>query len=512
VTHGTRLARRERLTPVLALLVGSLIVGCFERDVDETPGVPAADGEPSWPVSLTLPAESEAPFARVVLVTIDTLRADHLGSYGYPRNVSPFLDQLASRGVRFAQALTAIAHTAPSHASMFTGLPPTRHGVRENGQTLDASTPTLAGALRAAGWDTAAFTSVKFLGGVSNGFQTVNATRRSAGEVTRGAIAWLGNRDASRPFFLWVHYYNVHEWYLGTAPDEERAVVQAATRVADERLFDELASRHGWPRISGPHPFDPPDWGLTQNKKDGIHPFRVESREQAIAWIDTYDAEVARVDAEIRRLFESVEKLQPPAPVLWVVTSDHGEGLGGHGFYGHGQHVYTEQLHVPLILFASDGSLPVTTVDTLVSLVDLAPTVANLLGARSGVPDPAVDGVSLAPLVRGAGGEWASRPAFAERRPRDDMRRALGWKYDEVYALQRGSQKYIRVEGGPDEFYDLASDPLELRNLIDQPLPARDELRGLLDAKLEWLRGHAGTAQKPNPRYIDELRALGYVR
>jgi arylsulfatase A-like enzyme len=139
-----------------------------------------------------------------VLVTIDTLRADHLGSYGYPRNVSPFLDELASRGARFAQALTTIAHTAPSHASMFTGLPPMRHGVRANGQTLDASTPTLAGALRAAGWDTAAFTSVKFLGGVSNGFQTVSAVRRGADQVTREAIEWLGSRDSSRPFFIWV--------------------------------------------------------------------------------------------------------------------------------------------------------------------------------------------------------------------------------------------------------------------------------------------------------------------
>jgi choline-sulfatase len=167
---------------------------------------------------------------------------------------------------------------------------------------------------------------------------------------------------------------------------------------------------------------------------------------------------------------------------------------------------------VPLILFASDGSLPAATVDTLVSLVDLAPTVANLLGARSGAVDPAMDGVSLAPLARGAAGGWVSRPAFAERRPRDDMRRALGWKHDEVYALQKGSQKYIRVEGGPDEFYDLASDPLELRNLIDQPFPARDELRRLLDARIEWLRGHAGTTSEPDPRYIQELRALGYVR
>jgi hypothetical protein len=85
-------------------------------------------------------------------------------------------------------------------------------------------------------------------------------------------------------------------------------------------------------------------------------------------------------------------------------------------------------------------------------------------------------------------------------------------KAEEVYALQSGSQKYIRVEGGTDEFYDLAADPRELSNLIDEPLPARDELRGLLDVRLEWLRDHAGEAEKPDPRYVEELRALGYVR
>ena len=505
-------SRRERARVAFALLVAFLIVGCSETDSDETAAAPPDGGDSARPVALTIPAGAQTRFSRVVLVTIDTLRADHLGSYGYPRDVSPFLDELASRGVRFTQALATVAHTAPSHASMFTGLPPLRHGVRVNGQALTDSTPTLAGALRAAGWDTAAFTSVRFLRGVSSGFQKVSAERRTPDEVTRGAISWLGDRDPSQPFFLWVHYYNVHEWHVDTAPPEERAAVQATTRVAEERLFDELASRHGWPKSSGLRPFEPTDWGLIRKPKNGIRPFRVESREEAIAWIDTYDAEVARVDAEIRRLFAFVENLQPPAPALWIVTSDHGEGLGGHGFYGHGQHVYAEQLHVPLILFASDGSLPAIAVDTLVSLVDLAPTVANLLGARSGVPDPAVEGVSLAPLARGAGGEWANRPAFAERRPLDDMRRALGWKYDEVYALQRGSQKYIRVEGGPDEFYDLASDPLELRNLIDQELPASDELRRLLDAKLEWLRGHAVTSKEPDHRYIKELRALGYVR
>jgi arylsulfatase A-like enzyme len=174
--------------------------------------------------------------------------------------------------------------------------------------------------------------------------------------------------------------------------------------------------------------------------------------------------------------------------------------------------VYGEQLHVPLILFATDGSLPVSTVDELVSLVDLAPTLIDLVGSTSGPPDPSLEGVSLAPLARGRRGDWTSRPVFAERRPLDEIRRKWGWKHEEVSAIQRDSLKYVRIEGGRDEFYDLARDPLELRNLIDSPLAERDELRGLLDAKLAWLRANAGTAAEPREQYVEELRALGYVQ
>jgi arylsulfatase A-like enzyme len=455
-------------------------------------------------------ADGGTVYARVVLVTIDTLRADHLASYGYPREVSPFIDGLASRGVRFSQAMATMAHTAPSHASMFTGLSPTLHGVRQNGQRLPAATPTLAAALRAAGWETAAFASAAFLGAIANGFETVSAAPRPAGELTRAAIAWIAERDASRPFFLWVHYYDVHEWYHALAPESERAAVRAAGRFDQEPTFEQAAAQHGWPTAPGPGGFEPLDWGLVP-AWGKVRPFRVGSRDEALAWIDSYDARIARVDREIRRLFEFVEALRPPEPVLWIVTSDHGEGLGGHGLYGHGEYVYAEALRVPLIFFASDRSLPPTTVDALVSLVDLAPTLAALLGLAPAALGPASEGVSLLPLLRGAGGA-AGRPVFAERRPLDDLRRALGWQHDEVYALQAGSRKYIRVEGGRDEFYDLASDPLELRNRIDEPIPERDELRRLLDAKLASRRGSAPSAEPPDARYVEELRALGYVK
>jgi arylsulfatase A-like enzyme len=288
--------------------------------------------------------------------------------------------------------------------------------------------------------------------------------------------------------------------------------VQAATKVVGQPLFDELASRHGWPRGSALRASNPLDWGQIPTRGGGGKPFRIESHEQAIAWVDTYDAAVARVDAEIRRLFEFAESLEPTLPALWIVTSDHGEGLGGHGYYGHGRHVYAEQLQVPLIVFASDSSLPARTIEALVSLVDLAPSVADLLGNPGPSADPAIEGASFASLVRADDGRWIDRPAFAERRPLDDLRRALGRTHEEIDAIQSGSYKYIRVEGGRDEFYDLATDALELHNIVDQPHPARDELRSLLEVKLTWLNEHAGRAEPIADQHVEELRALGYIQ
>jgi arylsulfatase A-like enzyme len=453
----------------------------------------------------------EPRFPRVVLVTIDTLRADHLRSYGYPRDTAPFLDTLAAGGVRFERAMSPIPHTAPSHASMFTGRVPSLHGVRVNGQNLPKGAPTLAGLFRSAGFLTAAITSVGFLRGVTPGFSWVSAEARPAHEVTSAAIHWLEMIRSGDAFFLWVHYYDVHEWYRRMASDDRRASLLNWTDLGGEAWIEALADSHGWARGDDGSVLSPLRWGLTRlGGQDEPRPLRVRSIADALAWIDTYDVAIGVVDAQIRRLFEFLDRMQPRMPTLWVVTSDHGEGLGGHGTFGHGQHLYQEQLHVPLFLFASDGSLAAGTVEARVSLVDLAPTVAHLVGASAGHPDSKLEGVSLVPLLDGSG-DAPDRPIFAERAPPDAKRRAMGWRYDDLHALQHGAHKYIRVEGGGDEFYDVAADPRELHNRIDEPSVERDALRRLLDSHLEKLPIDSDAVHEPEEQFVEELRALGYV-
>jgi arylsulfatase A-like enzyme len=173
---------------------------------------------------LTLPhsscRSSPEPPRNVILVTIDTLRADHVGAYGYPRPTTPFLDDLAGRGVLFENAFSSSSHTAPSHATMFTSVYPQAHGVLENGTALPEDLDTLAETLRDNGYQTAAFTSVRFLELLGRGFEHFDADRRLGGGTVTAARGWLASdRDADRPLFLWVHVYDVHQYEIRDAGD-----------------------------------------------------------------------------------------------------------------------------------------------------------------------------------------------------------------------------------------------------------------------------------------------------
>jgi arylsulfatase A-like enzyme len=240
----------------------------------------------------------------VILVTLDTVRQDRLGCYGYEYGSTPTFDALAERGVRFEQAVTAAPLTLPSHATMMTGVTPPRHGVHDNGiYRLDEDNETFAEVARAAGYQTAAFVGCFVLDarfGLNQGFdvydfdvserglrpQMLDFNERSANEVTDAALAWLGERDPERPYFLWVHYFDAHLPYQSPLAGEAR-----------------FAGR-------------------------------------------PYDAEIAFVDREVGRLLEAVD----PERSLVAVASDHGEALGDHGEPTHGLFLYESTVRVPMIV------------------------------------------------------------------------------------------------------------------------------------------------------------------
>lgn len=293
------------------------------------------------------PAPQKRP--NILLVTLDTTRADHLGAYGYTRANTPTLDRLAANGVLFERAISAAPLTLPAHVSLLTGQYPFTHGVRNNGNfTLGDTTPTLATAFRAAGYRTAAFVSAFVLDhryGLARGFDRYDdrlGLERRGGETATAAEAWLRETAGdARPFFLWVHLYDPHD------------------------------------------PYDPPP------------PF-------AAAFADRpYDGEIAYDDDVVGRLLQHADGGDGRGSTIVVVAGDHGESLGDHGEETHGLFVYESTIRVPLII--AGGALPAgRRVSELVRTIDLAPTLLDLAGAGS---IPSTDGRSLRPLVdhRGAG-------------------------------------------------------------------------------------------------------------
>jgi choline-sulfatase len=397
----------------------------------------------------------------LLFVTLDTVRADHLGCYGYAAARTPNLDALAGAGLRFGQAIAPAPLTMPSHATMMTGLEPPTHGVRDNGFRLAEDQTTLAEILTAQGYATAAFIGSFILDkrfGLAQGFETydevstprdgangparnADANCRPAVAVTNPALRWLNSLSRSgRPFFAWIHYFDAH------------------------------------------FPYTPP-------------------REFAQQFPDQpYDGEIAYVDAQVGRVLELLQRNGAYQRTLIVIVGDHGEGLNEHGEPTHAYLIYDSTMRVPLILHnpALFGA-PQVIEDRVVSLADILPTVLDLLGIPA--PGP-LDGRHLlaSPLD-------PDRAIYIET-----MASRLNNGWSSLHGLRRLHDKYIQAPR--PEYFDLRTDPGELNNLA---AAAPAEIAEL-DARLAAVMARAtpleqvieqATARAPED--LQRLAALGYA-
>ncbi len=393
----------------------------------------------------------------LVVVTIDTLRPDRLGCYGYSKNETPNLDALAKSGTVFETAVTHTPLTAPSHASMFTGLYPPVHNVRDmGGFVLQTPHKTLAEILQQQGWDTAAFVgsaALKRNFGFSRGFAvyddempkpdpasaaTENPERR-ASEVVDRAVAWLASAPR-QPYLLWVHVYDPH------------------------------------------FPYDPPS------------PFREKYRDRP------YDGEVAYADQQLGRLFTAVAQ-KSPNNTLVAVLSDHGESLSQHGEYTHGVFLYDSTLRVAFLM-AGPGVPGGRRVAQQVRVVDLLPTILDLMG---GSAPAGVQGVSLTPALNGK--RIQATVSYAET-----LYPKINHGWAELRGLRTDRWKYVRAP--KPELYDLTQDPAETTNVIlDHPKDVAQ-----LEARLHAMAAAGGgdSAEKVQTAQVDQstmqkLKSLGYL-
>ncbi len=409
------------------------------------------------------PAQSRAVLAgrqpapgalNVVVVTLDTTRADRLGCYGFPRVETPAIDALARDGFLFERATATVPLTFPSHSSIFTGLIPPHHGVRDNGGFfLDESRTTLAERLKAGGWATGAFIGAWVLEskwGLSQGFDTyadqfdlsrykivsLGTVQKKGDEVMDGALGWL-ETVKDRRFFAWVHLYDPHM------------------------------------------PYDPPE------------PYK--SRYAA----EPYVGEIAYADHVVGRLTTWLRDRKLMDRTLIVVTGDHGESLGEHGETSHAFFVYDATSHVPLIVRTPWGDRGRS--GAQVSSVDIMPTILDLVGLP---PQPDLDGRSLAPALLGA--PLASRPAYTETY---FPRYHFGWQH--LRAMGDGRWHY--VEAPEPELYDVRADPGEMTNVFKTNSVHADELRAAMAALVGAAAQAAPERQKLDPETLQRLAALGYV-
>lgn len=460
-------------------LFALLLAGCNRRD--ETPTAPPEDQRPN-----------------VIWFSIESLRADHIGCYGYERDTTPNLDALAAAATRYPDAHSVTSWTLASHATMFTGLYPTAHRVTEPDSKLSDAHTTVAEALAAAGYDTMAAVSGPYFRRAHNmqqGFARYDdspitpADANASADVTNPAMeasitAMLRERKgANKPFFLFGYFWDPHSHYIPPPPYDTMFVPPDAEPIP-------------WKQIQYSPAF-----------QLGKH----ISKAQLLYQIAQYDGEIRCTDEVVGRILRLLHDLDLWDNTAVIITADHGEEFYDHGHNSHKNTLYVESIHVPLVVKLPHQTEAVVD-DRTVNLIDLFPTVLELAGISIDSPQT---GQSLLQPAR------TDRPIFHELHTFWSFKRkSTGEKWtesDQWYAVRRGRYKLVNVETKNRwELYDIIIDPREQHPLGAEAAETLGELQGELESWQEtmellarqWQGG--GTAQLSEAEKR-KLRSLGYL-
>jgi arylsulfatase A-like enzyme len=441
----------------------------------------------------------------IVLISLDTVRADHLGVYGYHRKTSPVIDALAAQGATFDRAVSPSSWTLPAHMSIFTSLYPSFHGLERSGERwnvrLAGSERTMAQYLKESGYATAAFTGNPFLNatwGFDRGFDLYRQYMTDAKAQVDRASLWLqwhahrvDRKLASASFFLFLHLNDAHIPY--TVPAEFRKKFPVEPSTGEEA---------------------PP----------GVHPCVAQAARRDSPDLDSarahYDAEINYIDTHLGRLFRLLQALGWKDSTLLILTADHGEEFGDHGDTKHKATLYEEVLRVPLVITFPRVIAAGQRIGGSVSLLDILPTMLEAIGRER---PPRLQGVSLLPYIRrnGAGAPAApprTREIFAELGP-------LGLEWEMPVhrkAVSTSDQKlivtYVKGGGTTKELYDLVADPRERCNAYsgrEQSSAVRrleERLGGFIREGVGYRQAQASEEGfEPNEELLEQLRSLGYI-
>ena len=445
-----------------------------------------------------LPPPSGKRPVHVLWIVIDTLRADHLGCYGYAPAETPKIDRLARSGVLFSQAIAPIPETGPAVSSLFTALYPVRHGHRDNVTVLDERHTTLAEILKTNGFRTAAFVEafpfngLHLVQGFDHYFERPRSELDGGGDNLTAKLkepfAWL-RENKGQKFFTFVHFFNPHLPY--TPPLRSPRTLALNYRGLFNGDFG-------------------PVFGLWLKK--------IPIREQDTAFmISLYDDEISFADQAVGALLDEVKRLGLDKKTMVVLAADHGESLGEHNYYfDHGDTLYENQVRVPLIIHYPGMPNRGQTVVTQVRTIDIRPTILHLLN----IPDPGkTDGVSLLPLIHGKKTSLKTRYAFSESDTiffsNPNNRGYIEGVAGKHVAVRTNDMKLIYIPKKPEslfELYDLKDDPRELSNIIGEKKKEGDELKRVLFGWLTKIRGAPILQEGLDEETKKVLRSLNYIR
>jgi arylsulfatase A-like enzyme len=456
------------------VLLGEPVIRSFQNNIDQQP-------------------------PNIILICLDALRADHLSTMGYQRETTPVLDKIASEGVLFTQAFSQSGFTLPSHKSFLSGYYPQLFDYYSNTKTaelkkLTGQIPLIQHYLKSRGYYNVAFTGGVFVGasfGFYSGFdlynQIINQMRGTADEKEGGrickdsgfdnAIEWLRENGKGGPFFMFLHTYGIHASYA--PPPEYDALFETEGK---SKLGPTIARKILW------------------DFNEGISPEGSISSDDIEQIKLIYDRGIRWIDDKVGGLYNCIDSLGILDNTILIILSDHGEEFYEHGKFEH-KRLYEQDLHVPLIIRSPRLFPKGKTIGTKVELVDVVPTLFDILGIK---PKPPIVGRSLVPIIRGAGGEAQrreGRPIFGSQRE---------WK-----SVRLGDYKYHVLDGDParEMLFNLREDPLEQNNLIGSAAIDEDTLRDLRLRMLYYLaENHGGwnliVFPQARHRYLIDINGL----
>jgi len=429
--------------------------------------------------ALTTSISSKPTRPNLILISLDTLRADRLGAYGYNRDTSPIIDSLGRDGAVFENAITVSPWTLPSHVTMLTGLFPSSHGlVHPKGGKIGKDVRLLAEVLKENGYRTLAFAGGGYVSksyGFARGFETFEINRSERKKLNDGfklsldagysAVQSLGDQS---PFFLFLHTYAVHCPYSPPEPYASMFVSDGAVEI------------------------DPTKCGTEYNRDSGINDA------QALYLSDRYDGSIRMADAELGDFLQKMDSAGLLDNTYIIITSDHGEEFLEHGRIGHQFSLYKELLAIPLII--SGPSIKAHRVSHPVGLVDLFATILDLLGLP---PVAQSQGYSLVPLMQGQKSIAGPRFQFSELSRGKELRSLINPSSDHFIT---------DLDSKETHYYDLFSDPQEQNNIVkDMPKEVASRQASLDQLMSGAIKYRTEQMGQDNQKHMEQLRTLGYL-